>query len=137
MAKFRYNYSPGNPPAPAVLLNLANPISGVGARDVPALFDTGADITVVPTRIVHALALPQLDVIPVQGYDGQPVLTPTYSIRLQVRDFPTLDVEVVGADVTGAILGRDVLNRYFVNLNGPHQSLELWDTQPLAQPATP
>jgi len=134
MGRFRYNYSPGNPPAPGVLLNLANPISGLEVRDVPALLDSGADLTVIPTRLIHALQVPQLDLIPIQGYDEQPVQAPTFSIRLQVRDFPPVDVEVVGADVKGAILGRDVFNRYFVILNGPHLSLELWDTQPTVTP---
>ena len=134
MAKFRYNYSPGNPPAPAVILNLANPLSGVEVRDVPALLDTGADITVIPIRFIQALQVPQLDLIPIQGYDEQPVPTPTFSLRLQVRDFPPVDVEVIGADVKNAILGRDVFNRYFVILNGPRLSLELWDTQPTVAP---
>ncbi len=134
MAKFRYSYSPGNPPAPAVILNLANPLSGVEVRDVPAMLDTGADITVIPTRFIQALQVPQLDLIPVQGYDEQPVPVATFSVRLQVRDFPPIDVEVVGADVKNAILGRDVFNRYFVILNGPRLSLELWDTQPTVTP---
>lgn len=134
MAKFRYNYSPGKPPAPAVLLNLANPLSGVEVRDVPALLDSGADLTVIPTRLIHALQVPQLDLIPIQGYDEQPVPTPTFSIRLQVRDFPPVDVEVVGADVKGAILGRDVFNGYYVILNGPQLALELWDVLPTVSP---
>lgn len=136
MAKFRYSYSPGNPPTPAVILNLSNPLSGVEVRDVPALLDTGADITVIPIRFIQALQVPQLDLIPIQGYDEHPVPTPTFSIRLQVRDFPPVDVEVIGADVKNAILGRDVFNRYFVTLNGPRLSLELWDTQPTVTPPT-
>jgi hypothetical protein len=134
MAKFRYNYSPGNPPAPGVLLDLTSPLSGVEVRDVPALLDSGADLTVIPLRLVQALQVPQLDLIPIQGYDELPTPMPTFSIRLQVRDFPPVDVEAVGADVKDAILGRDVFNHYFVLLNGPRLSLELWDVQPTVTP---
>lgn len=129
MPLFRYPYSPGSPPAPAVLLNLSHPTdTALRVENLPALVDSGADQSVVPDRVILALRLDGLDLINVQGYDGSTRALPIYLIRLQVRDLPPVEVEVIGGtDSTDAILGRDVLNRYTIVLNGPAGRLTVSD----------
>jgi hypothetical protein len=128
MARSRYRYAAGQPPAPSVLLNLTNPITGAVAGDAPALVDTGADQTVAPMRLIGLLGLPQADQEVVRGFDGTPQLLPTYIVQLQVRDLPAIGLEVIGSDKIGnVVLGRDVLNRYKLTLDGPGQVLEITD----------
>lgn len=128
MARFRYRYAAGQPPAPSVLLNLAHPTTGSAVGDVPALVDTGADQTVLPSSLIAALGLPQADQEVVKGFDGASQLLPTYIVRLQVRDLPSIEFEVIGTDKVGnVVLGRDVLNRYKLTLDGPGQVLEIAD----------
>jgi predicted aspartyl protease len=128
MARARYRYAPGDPPAPSVLLNLTNPTTGAVAQDVSGLLDTGADWTVIPVRVAAALSLPQLDREVVQGFDGRRQEVPTYALIRQVRDLPPVRVEVLGsADIPHAILGRDVANRYRITLDGPGQRMDISD----------
>jgi hypothetical protein len=56
LIRYVYN-SQKKPPAPFVLVTLANPLTGAEVRDVPAQLDTGADCTLVPQKIVEALGL--------------------------------------------------------------------------------
>jgi hypothetical protein len=109
-----------------VLLNVGVNGTGRWVENLPALADTGADQTVVPERIVTQLGLAQLDQVSVTGFSGRPEIRPTYAIRLVVRDLPPVDVEVLtGWSDTHAILGRDVLNRYKIVLDGPNLRLEI------------
>ena len=102
------------------MLNLTHPITGQRIGDIPALVDTGADQSVIPDRIVAALGLIQLDQQLVRGFDGTPRTLATYYIRIQVRDLDLIDLEVIASPtVDNAVLGRDVLNRYKVTLDGP------------------
>jgi hypothetical protein len=126
---FRYPYTatgPTSPPAPFVLLNVGVDETGRWVEDLPALTDTGADQTVLPERVVAQLGLAQLDQVTVTGFSGRPETRPTYGVRLVVRDLPPLAVEVLtGWSDHYAILGRDVLNRYKVLLDGPNLRLEI------------
>ena len=128
MPSFRYRYAIGTPPSPSVLLNLTHPVTGPRVEDVPALVDTGADQTVIPERLILALGLIQLDQQLVRGFDGSPRLLPTFLTRIQVRDLPRFDLEIIASPaIENAILGRDVLNRYKVVLDGPGQVMTISD----------
>ena len=121
MKPFRYPYADGNPPAPYVLLNLFHPTDADVVRDVPALADTGADITVIPLSVIASVSGIPSGTAPVLGYDNKPDTLTTYAIRFQIRDLPVILVEVVGSEaVTHAIVGRDVLNRYNITFDGPN-----------------
>lgn len=128
MSSFRYRYAIGSPPSPSVLLNLTHPVTGQRVEDVPAIVDAGADQTVIPERLILELGLIQLDQQLVRGFDGSPRLLPTFLTRIQVRDLPRFDLEIIASPaIENAILGRDVLNRYKVVLDGPGQVMTISD----------
>jgi predicted aspartyl protease len=128
MPTFRYRYSPGTPAVPSVLLNLAHPVTGQRVENVAALADTGADQTVIPERVVEALGLLQLDQEVVRGFDGGSQILPTYLVQLQIRDLTPVEVEVIASGrVPNAVVGRDVLNRYTIVLDGPGLVLSISD----------
>jgi len=126
---FQYPYrvaTPDEPPAGFVLLNIRGIGSDEGVTDLAALADTGADQTVIPTRIAEQLGLIPSRHVHVSGFDGVGASRPVYLIRLIVRDLPEIEVPVIGAwQFRYAILGRDVLNLYRVVFDGPNQRLEI------------
>ena len=128
MPTFRYRYSSSTPPGPAVLLNLAHPVSGQRLEDVSALVDSGADQSVIPERIVEALGLLQIDQEIVRGFDGSSQILATYLVVLQIRDLAPVEIEVLASSrVPYAVVGRDVLNRYKVVLDGPGSVMSISD----------
>lgn len=126
---FRYPYRTitlNSPPAPLALLNVAVIGSDDWATDIPALIDSGADMTVLPDQVVTQLGLIPVEHLPAAGYDGRITSRPVFTVRLVVRDFPPLEMEVMGGVAERyAILGRDVLNQFKVVLDGPNQRVEI------------
>jgi hypothetical protein len=45
------------PPAPAVEIRLINPLSGRKSSFYHAILDSGADVTIIPTRLLNPLRL--------------------------------------------------------------------------------
>ncbi len=128
---FRYPYRPvtlNSPPAPLALLNVAAIGSDDWATDIPALIDSGADITVLPDQVVAQLGLIPVEHLPATGSDGHTTQRPVFTVRLVARDFPPVEIEVMGGVAERyAILGRDMLNRFKVVLDGPNQRVEISD----------
>jgi predicted aspartyl protease len=123
---FTYRYAAANPPAPFVLVIVSNPDGTATAPDLPARVDTGADRTVIPNTLVGLLGLPEVGRLVFAGLAGQEIELPVYQVRLVVRDLDPILVEVAASDgEPHVLLGRDVLNRYRVVLDGPNGRLEI------------
>jgi hypothetical protein len=61
-----------------------------------------------------------------EGLGGQQLELPTYQVQLLIRDLPPIIVKVAAsAGEPYVLLGRDVLNRYRVVLDGPNMRLEI------------
>lgn len=110
------------PPAPVLPLRVGTP--GVEPSvAVPALIDSGADITVLPHTLVASLNLPQVGYLTVQGVGGMTQRALVYAAEIEVRGLRRI-VEVVGMGGE-TLLGRDVLNLWVVTLDGPRRVLRV------------
>ena len=123
---FTYRYANDDPPAPFVLVVVAR-IDGTRATaDLPAKVDTGADQTVIPAELANGLALREVGRVRFGGLGGHEAELPIYEIRLVIRDLAPITVEVAASEgEPHVLLGRDVLNRYKIVLDGPNGKLAI------------
>jgi predicted aspartyl protease len=123
----RYRYQDAvDPPAPFVQVTLIHPATGAALTGVPAQVDSGADRTVLPPRLVEALELPHLTDKPVAGLGGEVSRLPVYGVLLGVHDLPARFQAVYACDgEPWVLLGRDVLNRFRVVLDGPASAVQI------------
>jgi predicted aspartyl protease len=125
MIRYAYNQQV-NPPAPFVHVSVRAPHKGSAAEEIPAQIDTGADLSVIPWRLVEGLRLVPLDSVSALGFGGQVLTLPTFLVELQIRDLGPVTVKVLASDDEPyAVLGRDVLNRFWISLDGPELALEV------------
>lgn len=125
---FTYRYANEDPPAPFVLAILSPPGGATVARDLPAKVDTGADRTVIPARLAEQLGLVEVERLTFAGLAGELIELPIFEVRLVVRDLPAVVVKVAASEgEPHVLLGRDVLNRYTLLLDGPNGRLEISD----------
>lgn len=89
------------------------------------LVDTGADCSLVPISIVRQLGLPQIDVIALTGVGGTKQRATVHAASVELGELRVL-ARVVGF-VDEAILGRDVLNRSVMTLDGPGLAISVTD----------
>jgi hypothetical protein len=103
-------------------------LNRIRASGLSALLDTGADQTVFPSGLLRALDLwPDGEEL-VKGYDGATAIRLTYLVRVAIRTLPPVNVSAIAIDdVPYVILGRDVLNRYTITLDGPAGRLTVSD----------
>jgi predicted aspartyl protease len=117
-----------SPPAPVLPIKLAVP--GESPQDIAhfALIDTGADGTFVPTSILEELGLPIVYLANVRSYLGDKVhRLPVNMVDIILFDnlrLPNLEVVADDSDST-IILGRNVLNKLNLQLDGPNEAVNL------------
>ena len=125
MVRYAYNQQVA-PPAPFVHVSLRPPVEGTDGIEVPAQIDTAADLSVVPSRFVEELELVPLDSVSALGFGGHLLTLPTYLVEIRIRGLEPITVKVLSSpDEPYALLGRDVLNRHTILLDGPNLSLEV------------
>lgn len=125
MIRYKFNQQV-SPPAPFVHVTIGRPVDEEALPDIAAQLDTAADMTVVPWHIVEAPRLDQLDEVPTLGFGGHITAVPTSLVRLGIRQFEPVVVEVPASrDEPHVLLGRDLLNRYRLVLDGPSLILEI------------
>ncbi len=110
-----------SPPAPVLPLRVGRP-RGEPVVAVAAVVDSGADITVVPEGLAGVLGLPPVGEVTVRGVAGA-VRVPVYAAEVEaVGTRRIVEAVALGADM---LLGRDVLNRWRVTLDGPARVLRV------------
>ncbi|MBU1662567.1 MAG: retroviral-like aspartic protease family protein [Chloroflexi bacterium] len=119
-----------DPPAPFLPVMLSNISQTQPKKSIPALLDTGSDVTAIPDTMVERLQLTPIGRLQLENVDAETTIVFTYAIQLTIAEvtIPQLEVILTGFDFV--VLGRDVLNRFYVLLNGPEFTLEI-DTSPL------
>jgi len=116
-----------DPPAPIVGFTVYCPVDHERAADIRGELDSGAEISVVPQRLVDELHIIPRRVMITQGYDGTQSQWATYMVDLGIEGHLVNDVEVIALPRQNAILGRDVLNHFIVTLDGKELTFEVKD----------
>lgn len=121
---YSYDYTP---PAPILLVGLAAPEQAPQVSLQPALIDTGADGTFVPTALLERLQVPVIYATNVRSHLGQDVRrVPVHRVDILLDSVRVPGVEVVSDDWGDEIiLGRNALNKLQLFLDGPHQITRL------------
>jgi predicted aspartyl protease len=121
---YSQNYSPA---APVLPVSLAVPEETPQIGPQPALIDTGADGTFIPTTLLEQLDVPIVYATNIRSHVGdtlQRVSVYKVDILLDTTRLP--DIEVVGDDWGNEIIiGRNLLNKLQLLLDGPKQTTEL------------
>jgi len=111
-----------DPPAPVLPLCIAPPGEPVVGGTHLAMVDTGADGTFVPVAILESLDLPVVHLVNVRSHLGDQVHRAAVH-KLDLIFFDTLrfpNIDVVSDDWGNTIiLGRNVLNKWVLHLDGP------------------
>ncbi len=113
------------PPAPFLPVRLASLADHSESITVQAKLDTGADLTVIPTVLIERLHLMPAGEIEVEGYDSRRATIRAYDVNLQVDQLSMVGLLVIGFAEDYVLLGRDVLNRLRVLLDGPALTTEI------------
>ena len=120
MTRYQYNRQV-DPPAPYVHVKISRADGSGASATIPALVDSGADKTVVPQSLVEELNLPQAGVTETVGLNHVGSMMAMYVIQIGIHEMAPIITEVIGAPGEQyALLGRDVLNRHRITLDGPN-----------------
>jgi predicted aspartyl protease len=113
------------PPAPFVDILAAHPRNLESAQRLRAKLDTGSDISAIPLSLIDELGLSPESQIIVEGYDSRVATLATYYITLTVAQVRFQLLEVIAFPEPYILLGRDVLNDFYAQLNGPELTFDL------------
>jgi predicted aspartyl protease len=114
------------PPAPVLPLHVTNPRSRLSVL-VTALVDTGADATVIPESIAEDLGLPIVDYVAISGVGGREHEAAVHAALVRMGG-TEIAVELVAFE-DERVIGRDLLGRFVIRLDGPRRLLS-FETMP-------
>lgn len=116
-----------DPPAPMLEVWVAHVRTRPRVR-VPALLDTGADVTAIPEFLVKRLNLYQVGRMAVEDVNGFTEVVSTYVARLVIADHIVPEHKVLVTGLDFVVIGRDLLNSFYLLSNGPEETFVLQKT---------
>ena len=121
------------PSAPVLQFRLTPPQESAFTETIIALVDTGADFTLIPQDILLKINAPEMRWAYIRGLWGE-----QHPVTLYLVDFHVDNIVLPGIEVAGiersytefdedneAILGRNILNKLTLLLDGPHSQTEI------------
>ncbi|WP_176233699.1 pepsin/retropepsin-like aspartic protease family protein [Candidatus Hakubella thermalkaliphila] len=121
----KYDSDNFKPPAPIIRCSVSNPASPLKTEPVTVigLVDSGAGITCIPLEVIRELDLKPVDVRTIYAYDGTGERKVIYSAGVHLPTSESPIIRVVGTEDDHALIGRDILNKWKLILNGPQEQL--------------
>jgi len=121
--KYSYDYYP---PAPVIDVTFITAAEYLRTQSFVALVDSGADATIVPIRYLDEIHAPPTVEMIARSQWGERRRVMLYLVDVSVGDVTLPGIEVIGDEfVDEVVLGRDVLNKLVVVLNGPNGRLTI------------
>lgn len=114
-----------SPPAPVLPIEIFVPGEPQQRVQVDAKLDTAADISAIPLSVVNEWGLEPVSEVVVAGYSAETAVLSTYTVGLELPKARVRHIEVIVIPDSCALLGRDVLNHFNINLNGPDLIFEI------------
>jgi len=136
----QYNYSNQKiPPAPTLPVSFSRPGESEQTEQKIALIDTGGDFTTVPLSWLLEIDAPEFRWAYLRGLwsDQRPVTLYLVDVHLDIGVLPGMEVigipdeEIETADDYEVVLGRNILNRLIILLDGPTKQTNFLERRPL------
>jgi predicted aspartyl protease len=120
-----------DPPAPVLSIRLAAPGEPPQVRPLSVVVDTGSDGTLIPTHYLEQVEAIDLGDAILHGVLGEAREVHLYEVDLHIGARLLPSVIVVGDDQgSEVLLGRNVLNKLILLLDGQTGETELFETRP-------
>ena len=110
------------PPAPVVTIKLTVKETNLSATDLTALIDTGADASFAPLSVLESIQAGIGKVYHARSLWGETQSFSSFIVGIQMNGATLPGMVMLGYDGDEVVLGRDVLNRLWLELDGPAQT---------------
>jgi predicted aspartyl protease len=115
-------------PIPALTVHVGLPGERPWLGPLPAILDTGADITAVPLTILQQVKAQRFSRGTLRSQWGDAHLMDFYFVELEIGGVRLAGIQVATDKKTGEVtLGRNVINKLPLFLDGPQQITEILD----------
>jgi predicted aspartyl protease len=114
-----------DPPAPVARVSVAHPVTGLASNVLRGKLDTGADLTVIPERLLVPLGLSAKGQVWTRSYDGTYSQRAVYYVAMAIEGHRLPTVRCIAADRDTVLVGRKVLNRFVLTLDGGQLKFEM------------
>jgi predicted aspartyl protease len=108
-------------------ITIKNPYVPKKTNDLKALIDSGASRTVIPENLIKTLNLVPVRVIKVKGYKEGKQKHKTYFVDVEFKGYSFPNTEVIAVKRKNVLLGRDILNKTILVLDGKNLSYDIKD----------
>jgi predicted aspartyl protease len=116
------SYNPRyDPPAPFLQILVANRFQRRKRATLSAMVDTGSDVTAIPSHLIKQLDLYATGKIYLEDVNQQTMPIYLYGTRLTIVNITFNDFEVITTELEHALIGRDLLNHFRIELDGRAQ----------------
>lgn len=113
-----------NPPAPVLPITVRVPGNSIKQVTTEALVDTGADMTCLPRALINAVGAERASTHNVVGINEALIVhADSYFLEFEISGTKKL-VEVIAVG-DEPILGRNLINWFILQLQGPTQKLDI------------
>ena len=116
------------PPAPVLPITVAGVVRSRPRIDTIALIDTGSDITAIPSELAEELQLYPFSRVQIEDVSAKKIPVLTYAVRITIANLPMQEVEVILTRLPFAVLGRDLLNEFYLQFEGPERQFQISTT---------